>query len=1799
MVVFSFPGYQIIQPVQTGIKNVIYRGIRKKDGVQVILKTLSAEFPSLEDITRLRHEYKITQNLNLENVVKSYALENVENNYALIMEDLGRTSLKQLLATQKLQLQEFLMIAIQLAIALEELHQHHIIHKDIKPSNILIDTTTKQLKIIDFSIATRLSRETPTASNPNEIEGTLAYLSPEQTGRMNRTLDYRTDFYSLGITYYEMLTNQLPFNSLDPLELVYSHLAKTPPSLQQKDSQIPKAVSEIVKKLLAKNAEDRYQSAQGLKVDLENCLSQLQATGQIISFVPGQRDQSGQFLLPQKLYGREREVTTLLTAFERVSGQLKENEQGSKGSSEIVLVSGYSGIGKTRVVQEVYKPIVKHRGYFISGKFDQLKRNIPYAAIIQAFQELVHQLLTETASQVATWKTSLLEALGVNAQVIIDVIPEIELIVGKQPEVPQLDPTATQNRFNLVFQQFIRVFTTESHPLVLFLDDLQWADLASLKLIQLLMTDSESQYFLLIGAYRDNEVSATHSLTLTIAELEKAGVRINPIILQALTLETVSEMISDTLKENKHSTELSRLIFNKTQGNPFFITQLLQTLYTESFLIFNFNQGQWQWNLEEIQGIGITDLNVVELVARNLQKLPEVTQEMLKLAACIGNTFYLDVLTIVSEKNQLTVAEYLWESLQSGLILPLSKAYKIPLCLNVEEQALSHNEEFRVGYKFLHDRVQQAAYSLIPESQKQATHLKIGRLLLQQTPKEVWEESLFDIVNQLNIGQELMEESAEKEQLASLNLKAGKKAKVATAYEAAVRYLTVGLELLPENSWHSHYNLTLELYLEAAEAEYLITHFNRAEDLVNLALTQTTHLLDSIRLYELQMQIDILQYQMVKAIDRGLEILEELGVFLAKLENDQSLIMAIPGLTDLDSLPEMTDPYKLSALRILKTICAPVFMAKPEIFPQLILTMVNLCVEQGYSELAAFAYGFYGLLLSGMGHLDAGYQAGLLALKLLQRFNANSLKAKVYNLFNANIRPWKEHARNSIVPFQEGLQSGLETGDVEWGAYCAANFCGYLLLTHDSLDYIIQQQQIYINILLKIKLQTCIHFANIWRQLALNFQGQAKDIFLLVGESFNEQEIIPLLKESKSGTGLFVFYVAKTIIFYHFQNYAEAIEQAALATEQAGSAFGFMQVALLNFYDSLALLAHYPTVSVAEQENFLARVKQNQQKMQTWAAHAPANYQHKYELVEAEKARVLGEILQAQDYYERAIQNAKHQGYLQEEALANELAGKFFLNIAREKIAKTYLTDAYYSYIRWGAVAKVKDLDEKYPNLIFRTIYPAAPPLDAIQITTTRTTHSTSTGSSTLDLAAVIKAAQALSGEFVLETLLRKLMIILMKNAGAHKGYLILHRQGNLVIEVSANCDEVEVIIVQPMALEPELIPLSVINYVIRTEKILVLNNTLERSKFMADPYFQQYQPQSVLCSPILNQGKLAGLLYLENNLAVNAFTQERTDVLNLLCLQAAISLENAFLYRNLEQANQQLAEYSQSLEIKVEERTAELKSAQKQLVINEKLAALGAITAGVAHELRNPLNFVNNFAESSVLLSEELMEEIEPHAQGIEPEDWENIKYLLEELKENAKDINHHGKRAENIIHSMMMHARTDSAQSQLTDLNALITQAIDLAYHSWRAKDCHFNIKIETDFDATIGQLDLVAADLSRAFINLIDNACHAVHTKKQKAGGSYMPTLSVQTKNRPETVEIWLEDNGVGIESTVKERIFEPFFTTKLTGEGTGLGLSLTHDIIVGQHQGSIQVETELTRGTKFIIVLPKNGSIAENL
>ncbi|NER92518.1 MAG: AAA family ATPase [Symploca sp. SIO1B1] len=1307
-------------------------------------------------------------------------------------------------------------------------------------------------------------------------------------------------------------------------------------------------------KLLAKIPEERYQSAGGIKADLETCLTQLQSLGQIDPFPLATQDISDRFVISEKLYGREAEVTQLLTTFERVS----------QGSSEIILVSGYSGIGKSALVNEIHQPILRQRGYFTRGKFDQLQRDIPYGAIALAFQDLIRQLLTESETALQTWKQQLLASLAGNGQIIIDVIPELEQIIGQQPPVEPLGATEAQNRFNLYFQKFIGVFTKEEHPLVLFFDDLQWSDLASLNLIERLATNAESQYLLLIGAYRDNEVDETHPLRQTLERMQKAGARVNQVWLQPLAIQDINQLIADTLNcTTEKSKPLAHLISQKTQGNPFFLTQLLQSLYRDNLLSFERQPNCWHWNIEEIERVGITD-NVVDLTIGKITKLDDKTQKILQLAACIGNQFDLEVLCTVNNQSPVATARALQPALEAGLILPLNNDYKIPLLWNQEEIASNGSANPStfipqisnyIPYKFLHDRVQQAAYALIPEAEKQSVHLQIGYFLLEHTQTHELESNIFEIVNQLNEGSELITEQVAKEELAKLNLQAGKKAKASIAYQPALKYLENCLELLPELSWQEDYQLTLEVHLETLELLYLNNEFERLEGFAETMLTQAKDIIDVVEVYRIKVLYYFAIFDSHRAIDTAIDILSQLGIDISdqpidvyeKIQQQQQDIKSLlqnKEIADLANLPVITDKYQLAAVQILQQMISPTMTTNFSLFAQVVLTLLNLCLQYGNYPQAAVTYSFYGLLVCGtIKDINYGYKFGELAISLLDKLTLPQAESFTIHVYYGFIWHWKKSLNEQIArdKLLNTFFKSINQGEHESSGYVSLDYCLLIFFAGDDLTQIQNDIKKHSKLIETTQQKYLIDYVKIPQNLVnhLIAKPDPKEA-ILIGDSQSEEENkIKTYIETSNEWLLFTFYLHKTIAYYLFQDSNQAFAHTVQTGKYIASIGSHFIVPQHNFYDSLSLLTYHHSCTLEEQQQLLEKVEKNQQEMKIWAGDCPENFQNKYDLVTAEKARVLGNNWQAQELYEKAIQGAKQAEFIHEEAIAYERAAEFYFSLGREEIGRLYLKNAHHCYSRWGATAKVQALEAEYPQFLRKMNHRQ----EQQSIKTTESTGSTSP--QVLDIATVTKASQVLAREIKLDQLLAKLMKTLIENGGAQTGFLILEKDGQWVIEAEGKVDADDVILLRSLPInsvdtetQTPLLPVTIINYVARTQENVILNNALKEAQFTLDPYIVANRPKSILCTALLNQGKVSGIIYLENNLTTSAFTSDRIEILRILSAQAAISIENARLYTQLE-------DYNRNLEQRVEERTQELsqtlevlKATQAELIFENEL---------------------------------------------------------------------------------------------------------------------------------------------------------------------------------------------------------------------------------------------------------------------
>ena len=1791
-------GCRVLETLHEDPKTIIYRAVRDTDAGEqageqnVVVKTLRAEYPLLEDVAQLRHEYHITRALDLPGVLQALELVNSQNGVALLLEDFGGVSLHDFqqnnFSDSGLDFDTFFSLALGLTQTIGAVHARGVIHKDIKPDNIFIHPQTRQLKLGDFGIASQLASETPLAASPQRMQGTLAYMSPEQTGRMNQPVDYRSDFYSLGITFYQLLTGHLPFEANDAMEIVHSHLAKTPPAPQEIRPDLPPILGAIILKLLAKTAQERYQSANGLMADLQECQQQWQAKNAIETFELARHDSSDKLHISTKIYGRESEISALLDAFERAAN----------GGREMVLVAGYSGIGKTSIVNEVHKPIAERHGWFAAGKFDQFRRDAPYTAIIQAFRALIRQVLTESEENLARFKAELLQAFGPNGQLLIEVIPEIELIVGPQPPVASLGPQETLNRFNFVLSQFVRVWAQAEHPLVLFLDDLQWAGDASLKLLQILITDRQNHHLLIVGAYRDNEVSPSHPLMLTLDQIGKSGLTPQIIALGALPQGCIEQLLEDSLRcSPEQSRPLAALLVQRTAGNPFFLNQLLKSLHEKKLL--KRENGRWRWDLDAIGAANLTG-NVVELMAGKIQNLPPATQDVLKLAACIGNRFDARTLATVRETSVAQIANALGEALRAGLISPLSGAYQT---LHLNDDAESVDD---ITYKFLHDRVQQAAYSLVSEDERSALHLEIGRLLLEHGSEQERDEQLFDIVGHLNEARALITQSDERHRLVRLNLTAGLKAKVSAAYGTAIEYFDIAQEIAPESLWHDDYETMFALARERSESEYLQSNFGQAETQFELALSHARNALDRAAIKTIRVSLYTTRNDYERAIRVGLEGLAALDLRMSPNPSQLTVMRALltakrlqgrRAIADIIHLPHLSDPRLLAQMELLSAMTPALYLNNSQsLFALANLQIVNISLRHGNALWSAHGFSLYAVLLaSALGDARKGFAFGEMAMRLAEQFDGLAEQCKANFSMGCYLLHHLRPLRESAAPLEECYRMGLEAGNTIYAGYSIMNMLSHMAMRGMELSEQDATTEKYLSFFQDAPDSDQLAMTLLSRQLGRNLRGQTNERFSLSDDSFDESVVRTAIREDKHAASTQChYYITKARQHYFWGDYPVALEMARHAQRMSSSLLATPYVPENNFFHSLTLAALYSQTSEKEKAVYWKQLRKNQKQMKKWATDSPANYQHKYLLVAAEMARLQGKNHQAAMLYDEAIRSAHDAEYTQNEALANEIAARFYEGKDRTKLARAYWDEARYGYEKWGATAKVAALDEVHA--------PQAAPETFDHHRTTDSSLRDKT--SALDLSTVIKAAQAISGEIDLGRLLQQLLRFALENAGATRGALILRRDDQLLVEAVGAIGESELSLPAQLLEEcGNYLPLAVVQYVARTRENLVLSDAGREGLFTTDEYVIKHRARSILCAPIVHQTKLNGLIYLENHLVPGAFTPERLQVLAVLSAQAAISLQNARLY-------QQLKDYSRTLQQRVNERTeelrakngqleqtlSELQAMQERVIVQEKMASLGALTAGIAHEIKNPLNFVNNFALLSVDLADELREEIEKLQENLDEETCKYLQEIMGDLQGNAQKISEHGKRADSIVRGMLLHSRGQAGELEATDINALVHEAVQLAYHGQRAQNANFNISIEENYEPDLGKVRVLPHEISRVVLNLANNACYAANQKAEHLktdsnnGEEFSPTLFVATQIVGDSVEIRVRDNGDGIPEAARKSIFTPFFTTKPTGEGTGLGLSMSYEIVVQQHGGEMSFQSQDDEGTEFIVKLP---------
>ena len=1452
---------------------VLSRGRRDGDQSPLLVLAPAGDQPAPVSLQRLAHAYALRDALDPAWAARPLALVRHQGRPILLLDDPSGEVLAQLVG-QPWEVTPFLRVAIGLVVALGRLHTRGLIHKDVKPANILVHAATGDVRLTGFGIASRLPRERQAPAPPEVIAGTLAYMAPEQTGRMNRSIDARSDLYSLGVTLYEMLTGVLPFIAADPLEWVHCHIARQPLPPDERVPDILGPLSAIILKLLAKTPEARYQTAAGLEADLRSCLAQWESDRRIDPFPLGAHDLSDRLLIPEKLYGREREIDVLLAAFDRVA---------TGGTPELVLVSGYAGVGKSSVVNELHKALVPPRGLFASGKVDQYKRDIPYSTLAQAFQNLVRQILSKSETEVSDWRDALREAVGPNGQLIVNLIPEIELIIGKQPPVTDLQPQDAQYRFQRVFRRFLSVFARPEHPLALFLDDLQWLDTATLGLFEHLSTEPEVRHLLLVGAYRDNEVSPSHPLRRTLEAIRTAAATVHEIVLAPLRLDDVGRLVADALHcQRERAQPLAQLVQEKTAGNPFFAIQFVTALTEEGLLAFDPGAASWTWDLARIQAKGYTD-NVVDLMVGKLNRLPPTTQEALKGLACLGNRADTATLALVHGLSKDEIHAALWEAVRAGLVLRVDGTYT-----------------------FLHDRVREAAYSLIAEGERAEVHLRIGRLLAAQIPLPRREEAIFEIVNQLNRGAALIESPAEREELAELNLVAGKRAKAATAYASALNYLAAGEALLAEDRWEKRAALSFALAFHRAECEYLTGDLTAADERLSLLSRRAGNLVDSGSVVCVRVNLFTTMDRSDRAIEVCLEYLQRVGERRSphptkeEVRQEYDRIWRQIGsrsIEELVDLPSMNDPTTRATLDVLTAVLPPAMFTDENLFSLAICRMANLSLEHGNSDASCYAYVLLGMILGPhFGDYQSGFRFGKLGVDLVEKCRLDRFKARVYLSFGSVVTPWTRHIGTSRALVRRAFDTAQETGDLTHAAYSRHNLISHLLASGDPLGEIQRQAENGLEFARKAQFGLVVDTITGQLRLIRTLRGLTPDFSSFRDEEFDEGRFEQHL-EADPGLAFATcwYWIRKLQARFYAKDYAAAIAAASKAQRLLWTSLAFFEGAEYHFYGALAQAAQYNAASAGERSQHLEALAGHHAQLALWAENCPENFADRAALVGAEIAGLEGREQDAERLYEQAIQLARKHGFVQNEGLAHELAARFYAARGAGTTAHAYLRTARYCYLRWGADGKVRQLDQSHPHL--REEPPMPSPRSTIGVPVEH-----------LDLATVVRVSQAVSGEIVLEKLIDTLMVTALEHAGAERGLLILPRGDELRIEAEATTDRgtVTVRLLGTPATPAEL-PDAVLQYVLRTRDSVILDDASIEHLFSTDEYIRQKHARSVLCLPLVKQSTLIGVLYLENHLTSRVFTPARIAVLQLLASQAAISLENAGLYSDLQQAEAEL----------------------------------------------------------------------------------------------------------------------------------------------------------------------------------------------------------------------------------------------------------------------------------------------------
>lgn len=1563
------PGYSVLEKFHDGSSTQLYRGVREHDQLPVVIKVPRGEYPSSREIARLQHEYRLLSELEIPGVARAYAMEKFGRGQALVMQHLSGQPLNLVMRSRQLTVSESLSVAISLCRTLEALHDRRLVHKDIKPQNILFDTQTGAVHLVDLGIAARIAPEDLGSTEGESLEGTLAYLSPEQTGRISRVVDARSDLYSLGVTLFEMLTGVLPFQNVEPLELLHSHIARTPPRPSSMRPELPEVLSQIVLKLLAKMAEERYQSAAGLRVDLEHCLQKWHESQQIPSFPLAEHDRVTELRLPQRLFGRHAERTQLLTALSRVRG----------GALELMLLTGPLGIGKTALASELYQPAAQRGDYLLRLRFEEPLRGVPYEPILRAMRGLLRQILAEPPQIVAERKRRLLAALEGNGQILIGLLPELELIIGAQPEVAELHSREAQNRFQLLFQRFLSVFASSTQALVMIAEDLQYADSASLNLLKQLLIDPYGHHLLIVGTYRASEVDAAHSLTLLLDALRSDRVVVNTIGLGSIDAVAIGQLLAEALHvPAAELAELAAAVRAKTGGNPFFIHQFLKVLFRQQLLSYREASGRWQWSTPDILALAATD-NVSDLLIDFLRGMPEASQEVIKTAACIGSQFDLKMLIEICSQPAATCVAAVAAAVRAGLLAPLNSDYRFLETAGVVQGDAAVSESPSAGaahfnleltLKFLHERLRQTASAQLPDETRQELHLRIGRLRLESCQDGKDAGALFEAVSHLNRGLPRLRalgDAAGLLELARLNLSAGQRAKATVAFEAAAAFFAAGVAALQDVAANNtgpaaaeQEDLAFTLRIEHAHCLQLCGQLSESEDLFRVVLETTKNQRQRALVHLRWCELLSTRGEFFAGLRMGLAGLACVGQELPAPDSDLRAALAqetaeterlLDGRSPsiLVEIPLNQSEDAALATQILVALFLPAYMVAPEIYPIIVMRPINIALRHGLCEETSYACAAYGFLLSTIfGKTLEGAEFARVAEALNERRYSASMACRVAVAVGSAGHLYRP-LRELVAYMREARAPGLASGDFSYRSLLESNLCQFSPLLSEDLGESLAEIDSGLVLMQRTRESMTTNQLILERQWLRALLGRTASPTTFQDADYDEAE--ELTKLQKGGVDFLCLQAAwlKLQLLYLFGEYEQACALVHKSESWLDSAPGQVLGCDIVFWYALCLIARLPEVEGEQRAEYEAKIEKYHQELRGRTVHGAANYLHRERLIAAERARLVGHIAEAGLLYDEAIAAAHKAGFVLHEALAHELTGRFYAAAGRNKLASFFLTEVFYAYMRLGMNPKATQLLERYPELL-RAETRALQDITRIERpmrVTTSSTSSHSTGDDHLDVNAVLRATEVISRELAIDKVIAQVLMAVMSSAGAQRGFLILERNGALQLEAARDiaADSARLHLGIPIErigqsspVENEL-ALSVLHYAMRSREVVALNDIIADPRFSNDPYVSRHKPKAVLCLPLLHQGRLTGILYLENNLATLTFTPARIDLLRILAAQAATALENAMLLHHVQEATEKLRRTNEFLEMQVTQRTEELQRGNGELAAaNQRL---------------------------------------------------------------------------------------------------------------------------------------------------------------------------------------------------------------------------------------------------------------------